>query len=465
MPKRSIKPEALAGTASFWLMVALLAALWIAGGASRPDVLGQPIIRFAAWTLLIGVVLLLPLPPLKRVKPIAAVLALSLLLIVIQLIALPPSVWASLPGRDLFWHAAAAGNEPQVWRPLSVAPESTVNALGSLVVPFVTLVLVAHLGRDEHWRLLKVLLIMIVAGCLLGVLQFSGTKFDNPFINEIEGLVSGNLANRNHFALFVAIGCLIAPAWGFASGRREVWKMLAALALIPFFVLLILATGSRMGMLTGAIGIGLGFFAVRQPVRSELRRLSRPQAIAIIVGILAFLAISVILSITLDRAYSFERSAAGSVTEDPRIEALPVVLGVIGDYFPFGTGFGTFDPIYRIAEPDEVLRPLYFNEAHNDWLQILLEGGIAGVALLLGALVWWGRASLRVWFGPQTKGVLARIGSAAVLLVLLASLVDYPARTPTMMAMLVIFGAWLARAERSDAGGLEKSHPATVRRE
>jgi hypothetical protein len=31
--------------------------------------------------------------------------------------------------------------------------------------------------------------------------------------------VSGTFANRNHFALFMAIGCVLAPAWAVQSSR------------------------------------------------------------------------------------------------------------------------------------------------------------------------------------------------------------------------------------------------------
>lgn len=459
MRTRNPKNAELPATVSFWLLTAFIAILWIAGGASRPDQLGQPITRFAAWAMLISAFVLLPLPDLKRLKPVTILLGLSLLLLAVQLVPLPPSVWGSLPGRELFWQAALVANEPQVWRPLSIVPESTVNALGSLVVPCLVLVLMAHFARDYDWRLLTVLLVAIVAGSLLGAIQFSGSSFDNPLINDSPGLVTSNFANRNHFALFAAIGCLVAPTWGFAGKRRETWKMAISLAVIPLFALIILATGSRMGFVTGFLGIGLGFLAVRKKIGSELSRFSRPVAIGIIGGGLAILASGVVLSIVFGRAYSLERSTMAGLTGDPRIEALPLVIDAIGRYFPFGTGLGTFDPVYRIAEPDAVLRPRYVNEAHNDWLQVVLESGIAGALLLVASVGWWAYASWRAWTGSQTTGALARVGSGAILLVMVASIVDYPARTPVMMAMVVVFAGWLARSRRLETTRTSSRRP------
>ncbi|MCY1164797.1 hypothetical protein D9M73_46870 [compost metagenome] len=61
---------------------------------------------------------------------------------------------------------------------------------------------------------------MVTAAAMLGLLQFSGSGFDNLFINDSPGQVSGNLANRNHFALLLSLGCVITPVWAF-SGRND----------------------------------------------------------------------------------------------------------------------------------------------------------------------------------------------------------------------------------------------------
>ena len=117
-------------------------------------------------------------------------------------------------------------------------------------------------------------------------------------------------------------------------------------------------------------------------------------------------------------------------------------------YFPAGSGFGGFDTIFRVHEPYALLKPTYFNHAHNDWLEILLDGGLPAALLLVVALGWWLRASIRVWrASADSNMLLGRAGSAALLLILIASAVDYPARTPMMMAMIVLASLWLGWAE------------------
>ncbi len=127
-----------------------------------------------------------------------------------------------------------------------------------------------------------------------------------------------------------------------------------------------------------------------------------------------------------------------------RARGLPVVLAMIRDYFPAGAGMGGFDPIFRMHEPFNLLKRTYFNHAHNDFLEIALDAGLPGLLLLAAAIGWWGLASARAWRRrPDAVVVLARLGSAILLLVLGASLVDYPTRTPLIMVTMVLAAMWL----------------------
>lgn len=449
MPRRtSIRPD-FSARLSFWLLTGFLVILWFAGGASRADVTGQAVNRFFAWTILIAFALLAPKFEWRRVKPVAMLLGIAILLVALQLVPLPPTIWTALPGRELFTRAAEVSGQPQPWRPLSISPSGTANALGSLVIPSAVLVLCAQLTREQHWRIAELLLILVVAGCVLALVQFSGSRFDNPLINYQRGSVSGNFANRNHFALFVAFGCCLAPVWGFRAAGHDRWKAIVAIAVIPLFLLVILATGSRAGLLLGAMAIAAGAFLVRSSLVREFRVLPRWAAISIVTALVGALAGAVLLSITLGRAIAIDRVFDLAATDDLRSRALPSVIEALLRYFPAGTGFGTFDPVYRIGEPYELLQPQYFNHAHNDWLEIVLDGGIAGVGLLLGAIVWSAIAAIRAWRAKRDGRTLNGAAVVGLTLLALSSTVDYPARTPMFMALIIILGVWLNQSPRA----------------
>lgn len=434
---------------SFWTLAAFLLILWIAGGASRADALGQTVVRFSAWVIVICAVLFLPEFKWRKVQAPLMIFGAAVLLVAIQLIPLPPSLWTPLPGREILKTAAVVIDEEQPWRPLSISPAATFNALSSLIVPGLVLVLTAGLTRVHHWRLVTLLLCLTLAGALLGLLQFSGAQFDHPLINDMPRMISANFANRNHYALSLAIGCLLALVWTF-EGEEVRWKALVGVGVVVLLALMILATGSRMGMLTGLIGIALGLVIVRRRLLREFRRLPRKFAIAALVVTVALVAGAVLLSISLDRAASIERILALDARDDLRTGGTPIVLNMIGQYFPVGTGFGTFDPAFRISEPDSFLRPAYFNHAHNDWLEIVLDGGLLALVLIAAAVIWFVRRSLVVWrWREETGSKLGQLGSAIIFLIMLASIGDYPSRTPMIMGVLALSAAWLARNGRN----------------
>ena len=187
---------------SFWMLAALLAVLWIAGGASRADASGQVIVRLAAWIILVIYILVTPKFEWRAIRMPAVLLGAGVIIVALQLVPLPPAVWTQLPGRDVLIQAAVvAGETEQPWRPLSISPGATDNALNSLVVPTVTLVLLANLTRRQHWQVAALLIALMFASAVYGLLQFSGARIDHPLLNDVRGMVSGSFANRNHLAL------------------------------------------------------------------------------------------------------------------------------------------------------------------------------------------------------------------------------------------------------------------------
>lgn len=451
MPTRHRPLPFLIPGISFTLLLALLAVLWLAGGASRADVAGQVVVRVAAWGALIVAVLFAPRPTnVRDVRPVAWLLALTVMLVALQLIPMPPDMWLRLPGRAMLTGAMPPG-VPQPWRPWTMTPGATSNALSALVVPVAVLVLLAAMRPAERAALPIVLLVMVAFAMLVGLLQVSGGRFSNPFVNDTIGQISGIFANRNHFAVFLACGCLLAPAWAFLGERRALWRGLLALGLVVLFVLTILATGSRAGMLTGVLAVLIALMMVRHELRRQLVRAPRWAFPALITGVLAVMAVVVFASVAANRAESIHRTFAVDVGTDMRSRGLPVVLKMISTYLPLGSGVGGFDPMFRMHEPLALLKPTYFNHSHNDLLELILDAGMPGGLLLAGALLWWLSASIRVWRvrGGAATGT-AQLGSAILLLLIVASAFDYPLRTPAMMALTVIAAVWLAGGRGDD---------------
>src|SRR5690606_17172300 len=135
MTRRAISSLPFMPSLPFGLLVTLLVLLWIAGGASRADVIGQVVVRGGSWTILIAFTLFAARPSWASVRPVALFVLAAMALATLQLVPLPPSIWTEMPGRDLLMQAAVVSGEKQPWRPLSISPAATVNALSSLIVP------------------------------------------------------------------------------------------------------------------------------------------------------------------------------------------------------------------------------------------------------------------------------------------------------------------------------------------
>lgn len=430
---------------AFVLLTILLGVLWLAGGASRADALGQAVVRAAAWAVLIVGIISGLRPGLRAAWPVAALLAACVVLVALQLIPLPPGIWQSLPGRAAFSQAAAAAGEAQPFRPLAIVPSAATNALFSLVVPISVLFLATSVKVSERRWLVPLMLGLVVISMLSGLLQLSGSGVDNPFVNNVPGLVSGPFANRNHFAVFLAIGCVLVSVWAFLSGEGARWRAVSATPLLFLLFLGVLATGSRAGTGIGVLAIVLSGFLVRRGLVRELGKAPRWVAITLVIGLVATAGGVLWVSVVGGRAESIQRLFALDPGQDMRRRALPTVIGLVQTYLPLGAGAGSFDALFRMQEPFSLLKYTYFNHAHDDFLEVLLDTGLPGGALLLSALAWWSWASLGVWRVELGAGsMMPRAGSVILLLVFLASIFDYPARTPLFMAIIVLAALWLS---------------------
>jgi len=104
------------------------------------------------------------------------------------------------------------------------------------------------------------------------------------------------------------------------------------------------------------------------------------------------------------------------------------------DFFPLGSGPGTYPDIFHAFQPLE-LGHVFVNHAHNDYLEWLFEGGVFAallIVLLLGLYVLqWGKVwSKGEWSRFQFLQVGAGIG---IFLLLLHEFVDYNLLIPDNM--------------------------------
>lgn len=423
--------------------IALFLALVVAvtGGSSRPDNMGIILFRPLGAAAL-AALLLLPRGRWAVGTRLPLIgLGLLALLIAAQLIPLPPSLWSDLPQGTLVARVAELTGTPQPWRPLSLDPMRTLNSLLSLIVPCASLVAVSRLSSGRLDRLGGIVLALAILTALFGIAQFVGGPDSGFYLynKHFEGAPGGLFSNRNHQAVFLAASLPFLIAWA-VEPRRELrqqqQRYILATLVAMLLVLVLLATASRSGLVIAMpiIVIALALIAGPVVMRHRLRRWIIAGTVAAIVTFLA-------LAVLFDRTRGLARFAdLNDPSQEMRYRALPTLQMLMRDYFPFGSGFGSFDTIFRIAEPDNLLKPTYFNNAHNDYIELVITAGIPGVLLLLVFLAWFVVRSVQL-IGDKAGGVERNWAMAAVLFVasfLLGSVTDYPLRTPLIALVFVL---------------------------
>jgi O-antigen ligase len=433
----------------FGVLVLFLILCALGGGASRPDTLSLLYLRPASLLALVALMVSPGIWNFSDLKPAFFLLGSLALLILTQMIPLPPDFWLSLPGRARFAEAADAAGIVQPWRPLTLTPDLTINALMALLPPLVVLVGMASLGSADRLRLIPILIAIIAAAMFMGILQVASGGRGAAYLYRVthEASAVGLFANRNHQAALLAMGFPLLRIWylmGLRDAEKRIWRAWISGMLGMLLVPMLLVTGSRTGMAIGVLGLvsTVLIAPARLPERWSLRTRRVARAALIVVP----LAVGTLV-VLLGRATSIQRLFSNSIGEDARVLLTPTSWQIAKTFFPFGTGFGSFDTVFRIFEPDWSLERTYFNHAHNDFLEMLITGGLPAALLVAGALIWFAIHSIKLW---RSRGNIIQRGAAfMVLFVILASVVDYPLRTPLMSAVFALVAVWFMAAPQT----------------
>ena len=265
------------------------------------------------------------------------------------------------------------------WEPLSLDPGVTwLSFLSLLPAISVFLALLATPLKTRRTVSLVILGFALV-GALLGVAQLAGGSESELRLyngNTNAGDAVGFFANRSHHAAFLTIAIPLATVWvvDVARLRTSQSKFWLAMLLLGYAVLL-LGLGmahSRAGLILGFVA---GFLSVAIAWRSKTARDGRERR-----KLTFFFVCANLLGLALAFQFGFvqlaNRLENESALADLRRPIASVTMHAIDANLPMGTGFGAFEPVYQMFEPPALAIPEYINHAHDDWLELVLGGGI-----------------------------------------------------------------------------------------
>jgi O-antigen ligase len=415
----------------FWLLALSLVCGLVLGGGPTEYGLAATII-IVSGTLILGLSIAKGAHrDLSRLPAFALLLCLLIVLApVLQLLPLPPGLYALLPGREVERQVFEAVGMASSWKPLTSTPVNTALAL-LMLIPLAGIVLAtASLESAEIDQAVGVVLLVLAVTIIVGSVQVvsAGTAL-RFFRRANHGFLLGFFANKNHAALFLSCAILFCS---YLATRvlpvRQSRTLPVALTIIILYAV-VLGTGSRAGLVLGALA-ALCATAIFLPFRG--RQVFR---LAGATGAVVLLAVGL-----LSTTGNFQRLVGrfGDVQEDARWDIWRTGAPAIWDYFPAGSGLGSFVGVYNKYEGLETLSPNFANAMHSDIAELSLEIGVLAPAIGI-LLLWLMVASFRrarawpVGSGPRHRAMMAL---AVIALMLLHSLIDYPLRR---MAIAVIF--------------------------
>lgn len=205
----------------------------------------------------------------------------------------------------------------------------------------------------------------------------------------------GPFINRHHFAGYMELTIAIPLGLVFA-GAIEKEKMLIYLFVAGLMGVALVMTASRGGIisLVAEIVFLITVTAIwRKQSEKRHRRSSRLKRIAARAGMTAALLVSLFFGVLFfGGEFSINRFIDSVNTDDPttgRAHFWSVTLNIIKAYPYLGTGLGAYGVSYPQFDSRNGLFRL--EQAHNDYLQVLSDGGIVGGVLGLSfvVLLFW----------------------------------------------------------------------------
>jgi hypothetical protein len=301
----------------------------------------------------------------------------------------------------------------------------------------------------------------MIAGMVLGALQV--TSLVGSFLRvapEVHsGLPIGFFANRNHQAVALAVALpfvgALASRWGEQTGQRLALTPWLFIALSGLFVVGILATRSRAGLVLGGLALVLSLASFLRDQHDAGRGWSRRSWMVLGVACVSILAVQVGAGAVLNR---FERLESS----ESRFQTWPIILQEALKFQPAGSGIGAFEAIFKAAEPVEMVDPAYLNNAHNDYLELWLEAGVLFPAGFLAFLIWAGFGVCGALRGSSSFTAIGRAAGIAILILLMHSVVDYPLRTQALACLFGLFCGLLTPAPGPEMGSGQGASPGSL---
>lgn len=303
--------------------------------------------------------------------------------------------------------------------------------------------------REELTQVAWFLICFAFLVSLFGIIQHFTSNGKIYWYRQLPlgGDLFGPYVNRNDFAGFVELTAPIGLGlMAFRGLRRDLFPLATLLTIVPISALVL--SGSRGGIVSFAFEIAVLALLVRSRRSREVPKLAA-------VGIVALAALALIVWVGAGKAIErFSNLPATDISMGRRFSMVRGAGGIVREHPLFGSGFGTLVVAYPRHESQYDGKVV--EHVHDDYMELLAEGGLAGGICGLAFLILLYRAARKNFEAEQGHFSRALHAGAIVALsgLLLHSFVDFNLHIPSnallflLMADLATFAGLPSRAAR-----------------
>ncbi|MFN7965815.1 MAG: O-antigen ligase family protein [Acidobacteriota bacterium] len=369
--------------------------------------------------------------------------------IALSLIPIPSTVLQLInPESARVWNSAWPGamlgcsgvipDRVSTFRPPTLDSADSWQFLFQVVAALMVFWAASSSGERAEGRRITLLWMLAMFGAAEAVYGLAQWLSNSPMVlwyekEAYKDCATGTLINRNHFAMliYLSIGAVLVlarmtePRTGIDTGRADA-RRLTLVAIFAGLIAGLAASKSRAGLALGMLVVLSGVAWLWRGASRTIRLVS--------VGFGLLIAVPA-LWVAVPALY--ERAAiVGADWSDPqsRGAVLRLCADIVARYPIFGTGAGTFAQTFTFYRPAPM--QVRYQEAHNDYLQVLVETGLIGLALAIVPII---AVAVRVISARKRTGVTWDLSIWVALgAVALHEAVDFPLRIPSLLLLVAL---------------------------